>query len=262
MGKRFIAVVPLLVAVAFAMVPAGAQAFTKEPAAKLPRYQSELFSPSTIPGGEQVPTIGWGNLSLTGQQTGSEISCHNAIGGYVENPTVAAGGGAGIAATAAFATWSCVVNYTCPAGTKGGAAPSLLPWTGSLATVGGKIRSVASKTIGAGGTRAIVGCTAPIFSNASFPETTGGTAELTQGSVNVVGAQTSEPLGPAGTKKGSSALHPGFYEWDSGSGLLEEEEPNESGHGNGTITGKTAGKISFLGFEHQEHIWAEESSET
>jgi hypothetical protein len=250
MGKKLVSVVPLLAVIAFAMVPAVAQA------AKVDRYISEG---TAIPEGVQVPTITWGNLTLTGQQTGSEISCHNAIGGYVENPT---NGGPGQGATEAFATWNCVTNYTCPAGTRGGAAPSLLPWLGALETVSAKIRSNADKTIGAGGTRVIIGCTAPIFSNADFPETTGGTAELTQGSVFVVGAQTSDPLAPAGAKKGTSALHPGFYEWDSASGFLEEEEPNESGHGNGTVTGKTSGKVSTLGFEHQEHIWAEETEET
>src|ERR1700678_1562567 len=101
MGKKLVSVIPLLAVVAFAMVPAVAQAATKEPSSKAARYQSELFGSSaatgsTIPGGEQVPTITWGNLTLTGQQTGSEISCHNAIGGYVENPTVANGGGAGV----------------------------------------------------------------------------------------------------------------------------------------------------------------------
>ena len=218
-----------------------------------PQPQVWYSEGTEIPEGDLVPTIDWGNLTLHGEQTGSEISCHNAISGYVENPT---GGGPGKEATEALATWDCVINYSCPAGTRGGAAPSLLPWTGTLEEVAGKIRSVSSKAIGAGGTRVIIGCTAPIFSNADFPEPPGA-GELTQGGVFVVGAQTSDPLAPAGTKKGTSALHPGFYEWDSGSGLLEEEEPG-LGHGNGTVTGKTTGRIKLLGFEDQEHIYVEE----
>jgi len=244
MTKRpFIGLVPLLVAVAFAMVPTVAQAAT-------PHYFSEG---AEIPQGEKVPTIDWGNTTVHGEQTGSEISCHNAIGGYVENPV---GGGAGIDAIEAFATWDCTINYECPAGTRGGVSPSLLPWTSALVEVSGKIRSLSSKVIGAGGTREVIGCTAPIFSNPDFPEPPG-TGELEQGGVFVVGAQTSDPLAPAGAKKGTGALHPGFFELDAASGLLEEEEPNESGHGNGTITLKFTGKIFLLGFEHQEHIYAE-----
>jgi len=244
MTKRLlIGLVPLLVTVALAVVPAGAQAAE-------PIWE---FEGAPLQLNERVVTINWGNLSLTVAATGQEISCRTAQVGSIENPAPA--GSAGTFETSAFTTTECDANYVCPAGTRPGIAPSLLPWTGVLERPGGKVRMRWSKVVNKGEMRLIMGCTAPIFSNPNFPEPPS-TGEFTQGQPFVVGNQILQPLGPAGVKKGTSALHPGFYEFDVNSGNLEEElVPNEGGYGNGMILGKLSGKIKMLGYENQEHVY-------
>ena len=62
---------------------------------------------------------------------------------------------------------------------------------------------------------------------------------------------TEEPLAPAGGHKGASATHPGFVEWDSGSGELNLV----NGFGGEKLgTGKTIGEMKVLGYEEQELI--------
>jgi RHS repeat-associated protein len=234
--KLLISVAPLIATLAFAMVPTAAQA--------APQWYSE--GSKIEENGEKIPVVEWGNLTLKGA---AELSCHNAIGGYVENP---AGGGAGKDATEAFATWNCVANYECPAGSRPGAAPSELPWTGTLEEVSGKVRIQSAKTVGAGGTRVVIGCTAPHANEGSIA-----IGEVTAGTAFIVGKQVSQPLAPSGTKKGTSALHPGFAEFDvgtPGAGKLEAEGSE------GGVVGTIEGTVKLLGFEHQEHIYVEKGT--
>jgi len=231
--KLLISLAPLLAIAAFAVMPVAAQA--------APHWYSEGTPIAET--GEQIPVIEWGNLTLKGA---AELSCHNAIGGYIDNP---AGGGAGVGGTEAFATWNCVASYACPEGSRPGAAPSLLPWTGVLEEVSSKLRVQSAKVPGAGGTRVIIGCTAPHANEGS-----NAVGEVTAGTAFIVGKQISQPLAPNGAKKGTSALHPGFAEFDvgtPGSGKLEAEGSS------GAVLGTTEGKVNILGFEHQEHVWAE-----
>jgi len=241
MGKKLIvSVVPLLAAVAFAMAPAAAPASTGH----------WIVEGAPVPTGSPgLPVTEWGKLKL--ESVAGNLECYNAIGGYLENP---ASGGAGVAYTEAFGTWGCVANYTCPTGTRPGAAPSLLPWIGTLESIGGtpqKFRAVGSRTLGAGGVRAIIGCTFPAFPASK--------AEITEGTPFIVGPATTnpegtKPLAPAANHKGTGAKNPGFFEFDVGSGKLEAEGST------GAVLGSTEGKVKVLGFEPpagDEHVWAE-----
>jgi hypothetical protein len=80
---------------------------------------------------------------------------------------------------------------------------------------------------------------------------------VTAGTAWIVGKQIAQPKAPNGANKGTSALHPGFAEFDpptertAGSGHLEAEGSE------GSVLGVTEGSVKILGLEHQEHIWAE-----
>jgi len=232
--KLLISLAPLLAITAFAVMPVAAQA--------VPQWYSEGHVITEEEG--KVPVIEWGNLTLKGA---AELSCHNAIGGYVENP----GANAGVGATEAFATWNCTASYECPAGSRPGAGPSLFPWTGTLEEVSGKLRVQSAKIAGAGGTRVVIGCTAPHANEGS-----NAIGEVTAGTAFIVGKQVAQPLAPNGLKKGTGALNPGFAEFDvgtPGAGKLEAEGSS------GAVLGTTEGKVKILGFTNQEHIYAEKT---
>jgi hypothetical protein len=60
---------------------------------------------------------------------------------------------------------------------------------------------------------------------------------------------SNEPLAPSGTRKGTSAAHPGFVEFDAGSGELSLV----NGFGGEKLgTSKTAGTVKTLGYAAQE----------
>jgi hypothetical protein len=181
------------------------------------------------PEGAKTPDIEWGDLALNGAM---EVSCHTAIGGWIENPV---GGGAGIDATEAFAAWACVANYTCPAGTRPGVEPQRLPWPSVLEEIGGKIRDNVT------GVKVKIGCQRELPGNAA------GENEVI-GTNFVVGKQKDEPLAPAGATKGTSALHPGSFVFDTGSGHLEAEGSE------GAVLVSTEGELKILGFEEQRLI--------
>jgi len=225
--KLFISVVPMLVTFAFAMAPTAAQAVE-------PTWYSEGTQIPEAAG--EVPTVTWGNLSLKGA---AEINCHNDIGGTASNKLV---GGVLIGFTKIFdfSAWLCTSNFACPAGTFPGVEPQHLPWNDKLILVAGKIRDeVQGGTSPVGSVKVVIGCVVP-------PE------DHVTGTAFIVGAgQKQTPLAPAGAKKGTGAAHPGFFEYDAGSGQLEAE-----GSG-GTVTGITEGETKSFGYEEQEHIYAQ-----
>jgi hypothetical protein len=98
--KLLIGLMPILATLA--MMPAAAQA--------TPHY---FRNGVLLPGGERVPVLEWGKLSLRPEpDEAAGTTCENLAGGYVENPV---GGGAGIGATLRFATYNCN-NVECPSG--------------------------------------------------------------------------------------------------------------------------------------------------
>jgi hypothetical protein len=156
--------------------------------------------------------IGWGTIELKGEKggdLGTFIRCHNIIGGMVWNPV---GGGAGKGTTRAFAVFDCETNL-CVAGTVANVVPEELPWVSELQETGlirtNKIRSHTEHL------KLDVTCNG--LSTAHF-----------QGSY--------QPAPQADQNKGTSALHPGFVEFDQpGSGELEEVELGGSSAPRGVV---------------------------
>jgi len=246
MSKKLIGFVPLVAIVAAMMVPAGAQALT-------PHWYKEG---APLGAGVKEPTYTYGDLTLKGA---AELSCHNAIGGYIENP---GGGNAGntepgVAATEAFATYKCTENYSC-GGLEGGAGPNDLPWTGILKEVveGGKKLVRAFGTFNPkytaeaekpapGETNVTIGCQVPPEDHVSGTKFVAGKqGELAEG--------TGKPLAPFSTNAGSSCLHPGKFNFNGKSGNLEAEGSK------GTVTGVTEGFVQTCTFapspEHYEVV--------
>jgi len=219
MSKKlcFISFVPLLATIAFAMAPAAATAAE-------PIWFNE-GAPSAE--GVEVPTISWGNLSLKGA---AEINCHNVLASSAENPT---GAKAGKDKIFDFSSYGCEASFSCPAGTFIDVEPQNLPWITELVIKGGKLRDEARGVV------VVIGCAVPPEDHVS------GTTFQTSASA------VQAPLAPNGLKKGTSATHPGFFQYDSESGHLEVRGSS------GTVTGTTEGELKTLGYEAQEHTWAE-----
>lgn len=161
-------------------------------------------------GSEPTTVIGWGTLTLTTVVGGTgNITCHNASAGTIDNVA-----GVGHGSTQVFATYDCE-STTCPA--ENAATAEALPWPSVLTEAKvGTIRSETTKV------KVKITCKA---------------GETLLGGANFVGANFPT------VKKGSSALHPGFIEFDPASGELEVE-----GSG-GTVKGKTEGEAKLLGYE-------------
>jgi len=114
--KLFIGVVPFFAAVALAVTPMAAQA--------TPHWFSGGLGPAArIAPEEVVPTVSWGTLSLTNLTTGGKVTCHNVIGGTLENPAPGgATGPAGIAETQSFNPYNCESEACNATATGGGPA--------------------------------------------------------------------------------------------------------------------------------------------
>jgi alpha-tubulin suppressor-like RCC1 family protein len=185
-----------------------------------------------LPEGVEKPTISWGDLSLKGA---TEINCHNDIGGTVENPV---GGGAGIGFIYDFSAFLCTSpNITCPVGFYVAVEPRNLPWITEIIIVSGKVRNNVI------GVRVRIGC------RTLSPAPTGAGENEVIGTTFVIGpGQKQTPLAPFGPLKGTSALNPGKYSYDAGSGELEEE-----GSG-GAAKAVVEGEVKTLGYNEQELI--------
>jgi hypothetical protein len=135
--------------------------------------------------------------------------------GTIQNP---AGGTSGIGSTQVFATFDCE-STTCPY-TSVVTAESL-PWGSLLEGETGVLRS---KTVGM---KIKIDCQREGQS---------------EGSETFVGATAPS------ARHGTSALHPGFVEYDAGAGTLEKEGSK------GGALGKLEGEVKVLGYDEQELI--------
>jgi hypothetical protein len=219
MKKKFLmSLAPLLAITALAVVPAAQAA---------PHYW--VNGAKLKEGVANTKTsIAWGTITLKGTKggtPGNKITCHNAAAGTAFNPELEA---AGEGLTQVFATFDCEQEFVCPAKTTGVAVTAeKLPWTNKLTEeVVGTIRQETN------GVKVQIECFEGGIKIASIPF--------------VIGA-TEKGQRP-NSKSGTSALHPGFLEFDSGSGELEVEGSA------GTITGKTEGVVKVLGYNAQELI--------
>jgi hypothetical protein len=188
-----------------------------------PHYYSE----GVLVGSEPKASVDWGTIRLTsakGGITGSFVTCHSVGAGTLLNP---GGGGAGEGLTQAFATFDCESQGVCAAGQSTALVAEELPWHSILTEEAlGTIRQETT------GIRLLIECVV------------GG--KLEGGSELVTGAGE-KGLRPV-SRVGTSALHPGFFEYGEGSGELEVE-----GSG-GTVTRRAEGAVKILGFDAQELI--------
>jgi len=192
-----------------------------------------IYSNNVIVSSEPKPIIGWGTITLALTKppvdVGTTITCHNAIAGTTDNP---AGGGAAVGVVDVFTTFNCESEKNCVLGEETRVVAEKLPWTNKLTEeVAGTIRNETT------GVQVDVECVAKsgekIEKEVKFDIGTEPTKEKGQRPV---------------AHNGTSALHPGFLEFGSGSGELEVVGSKE------TISGKTEGEVKLLGFEEQELI--------
>lgn len=178
-------------------------------------------------GTEECPdSISWGTLELkgeTGAAAGGLISCHNVAAGNGGNPI---GGAAGKGETETFAVFDCTSNLCAPTSETSVIAEN----------IGDKVGEGWKNTLTEGGIPK---------ANGFRQETTGVKVAITCAGVAAAHFKGSnKPSANAGLDKGTSAGHPGFLEFDAGSGELSlEEAPG---------TSKTKGTLNVLGYESQE----------
>jgi hypothetical protein len=241
--KLFLSLVPLVATVAFLAVPAGVQAAT-------PHYYSEG---AIIPEGEKVATYGDAKLTLKGEKGGeTEISCRNAIAGYVVNPTL---GGAGRGATQVFQAYECEASFACEfeigpgeivPGVPGVKSENMedlgepgVDWPNELkeAATESEIRSE-QKNVKVG-----IGCLFPLLGKPYNEEV--------QGAVHYVLPESGKPdlpIAPAAARKGTSCLSPGYFQFKGPETQLEVEGSS------GTVVGGTTGRARLCGAESQQWI--------
>jgi hypothetical protein len=151
-----------------------------------------------VPAGKAITVILWGTVTLKTVLGGSgEVTCHTVGAGTVENPP---GGGAGAGLTQVFATFDCEQAGMCTSGETVAVVAESLPWQSALEAEPSVIRD---KTTGV---KEKIGCFA--------------------GGKEVAGTTFLGSLRP-NFKHGTSALHPGFLEYDAGEnkilGYAEQE---------------------------------------
>jgi hypothetical protein len=217
--KLGITFVPLLAVAAFAVMPAAAQATT-------PHWTVD----GVYQTGVSTPANWWGELSLIGVKggvPGSSITCDTGGIVTIENPL---SGTAGIGETevAMFWRWgagsTCESTSMCPAGSESTITMKYYGepnWAHELIQAGTLIRDSIK------GMKLRVNCV-----NAGKVVST----------VPFVGE--TKPI----CRHGTSALHPGFLEFDAGSGELEVEGSA------GTVTARIEGEVKILGWHASELI--------
>jgi hypothetical protein len=222
--KLFIKLAPLL-AIAAAVMPAAAQA--TEPHWTSNGVRLENANPWVD---------GWGTISLVtvkGGTPGSYVTCRIALVFTAYNAGPGAGGPAGTGRVAVIipATHPCESEGMCPAGTEavvtpmGGTVPYYTLWYTVLEGSGSTIRDKMG--------------VAPSRVEIKVSCLKGGTVE---GGFTLVGQ-----LAPR-CMHGTSATHPGFLEFDAGSGELEVEGSA------GTVTVRAEGELKMIGEAESELI--------
>jgi hypothetical protein len=190
-------------------------------------YMDDVALPASEAEGTYV--VNWGTLTLKGEAgagKGESVTCRTASGGRIWNP---AGGGAGRGDTEALALFGCESVGICKAGEQVTITPAALPWASELQATG---TTGVPFRLASTGVHLLVSCN--------------GVA-----SAHIEGA--TEPLAPASEHKGTSAVHPGYLEFDAGSG---EQQMVEAFAGPEVGTYKTAGSVKTIGYEGQNLIQA------
>jgi hypothetical protein len=234
MKRKFVmGLAPLLAVAAFAVMPVAAQA--------VGHYYSNGLK---IAEASKKTVIAWGTITLAGVKGGTlpnHITCHNAAGGTVENPT---GGGAGVGSTEVFVAYQCEQENVCPAGTVGRATAEKVVNNGAGGV--GWPNVLSEPSVGLWRTESSrvkvdIGCFL-----ATEPETRAGGEHFVE--IGGYGSETAGLLQKPETHKGTNAGHPGGVVFGVGSGELQGEVKGSE------LTGKTEGEVKTLGYLNQELI--------
>jgi hypothetical protein len=188
-----------------------------------PHYYGE----GVLVGSGPKTDVAWGTITLAnvkGGLPGSFIACHSAGAGALFNPE---GGGAGEGVIQVFASFACESQGICLAGESSALVAEGLPWHNVLTEeVSGTIRQEST------GVKVLIECLV------------GGKVESAHRFLTGAGEKGLRPTSYVGT----SALHPGLFAYEAGSGELEAEGSS------GAITRRVEGAVKFLGFDAQELI--------
>jgi hypothetical protein len=199
------------------------QNFALTPQPTHPHYYSE----GALVGSAPRADVAWGTITLAnvkGGSPGSFITCHSAGAGTLLNPE---SGGAGEGLTQVFATFACESQGICLAGESSALVAEELPWHHILTEeVVGTVRQEST------GIKVLIECLV------------GEKVESVHRFLTGAGQKGLRPSSHVGT----SALHPGLFSYDAGSGELEAEGSS------GAITRRAEGAVKILGFDAQELI--------
>lgn len=255
--KLFISFAPLLAIAAFAVMPVAAQA------ANPPHYFVNGTGAGARSGeGEKIPVVAWGTLTLTNTTGGSggKVTCHNVIGGFVENPGEGATGAAGIGETQSFNPYECESKACTAAATGGGPATYISVAAEPTAFVsptnpGGNAQNLGWKShlLFEEATKLIRSESEGVKVNVHCHVETGANPTTGEPEFGVVTNEISEGSNrPSSGPIRLSASNPPFVEFDAtgkGSGELHGPPPSETGR-----LGKTEGETKVLGYNLQEVI--------
>jgi len=270
-----------LVGLAIVVLCATGATFAASAPALTPHYYLNGTSEAAkIPEGVPIPTLAWGNLTLTAEAPSKEgtTSCENSAGGFAENPT---GGGAGSGATKLFLSWSCNKPTSCPNGAEiefppgsgkkttietdifpGGELDGVhehvlgesLPWPGKLSeAVAGKIRGETEKVV------EILGCAIPksVEGSAPFGDGDGDTPQfvkkLTVCFTNPGAGAKQEPLTENGSQIGGTLTSKANWT-PAGSGHVLCKGEGKTSTEEITFTGPVTGSVQVFTYEGQEII--------
>jgi hypothetical protein len=222
--RRSLGLAPLLVSVAFAVMPAGAQAVP--PHVFKNGVETEPGGPPDSPplGSVGLDSISWGTLTL-GNVTIGVLKCENIFSGDVKNPL---GGGAGNGEVDGYVAYDCTGAGCEGAGGKFEVIPEGLNegkhWTGVLVET----------PAGSGVIRLKIG-------NKEAASETKIRFEVVC-LVNAIKLKFSGELSPKAINGTEIGIAPSKIEFDAGAGTLESA----------TGPGEVGGKLKIMGYEGQE----------
>jgi hypothetical protein len=184
----------------------------------------ELYEPGhyyengVLSGSEPTAVVSWGTLTFR-TTAGAEVTCHTGGAGTIANP---AGGVAGVGSTQVFTTFDCESPACAAAGEATKVTAESLPWSSHVEVEGTSLGTVARTKV----------------ENVKLKD------QCMKGGVEVSGETYTGSDRPR-FRHGTSALHPGFVEFDANaSTLIVEATPK--------VTASIEGEIKSMGYNEQE----------
>ena len=238
MSKKLLFLAPMLAAAAFVIAPAAAQAAN-------PHY---YVNAKKLTKGQVTSVLGWGTITLSSNAAPptNSLVCHNVAGGIIRGVEETKNG---TGQTESFATYNCTQKLQCPKASDAAVVNpinpltggSSLPWPSELKESVEEPGVIRSETEGVA---VIVTCIV----------TEGAEKGKADQNVPFVSNQEAgsvcEGQAPK-TVTGTSALHPGFVEFDAASKELEVPDPELP---KCSLRGKTEGEVKTLGYNAQELV--------